>query len=158
MWGTLGRLLWVLFPHQRSTLLRVFGARVGVRCSFARDVDIIIPWNILIGDRVCVGNHVILYSLGKITIGNDCVFDTKAHICAGTHDMTDPLFPLIRPPVHIGAQCFVGFDAYIGPDVVLGENTRVYPRTSVYRSTVPNSVWKGNPAQQVDIIEKDETP
>lgn len=150
VWGTLGRLLWITLPGARSSILRLFGARIGKDCSLARDVDIVVPWNICLGDRVSVGNHTILYSLGMITIGNGCVLDTKAHLCAGTHDMTDPLFPLVRPPITLGDGCFVGFDAYVGPDVTLGSGTKVHPRTSIYRSTEPNTVWRGNPAKLVE--------
>ncbi len=150
IWGTLGRVLWVLFPFARVSILRAFGGSVGSNVEFARDVDIVVPWNIKIGNNVVIGNHTILYSLGVITIGDGCVLDTKAHLCAGTHDMTDPLFPLVRPPITLEPGCFVGFDAYIGPDVTLAKGTRVYPRTSVYRSTQPGTVWKGNPGKLVE--------
>lgn len=150
VWGTLGRLLWIAVPGARSSILRLFGAQIGNDCSLARDIDIVVPWNICLGDGVIVENHAILYSLGMITIGNRCVLDSKAHLCAGTHDMTDPLFPLIRPPITLGEGCFVGFDAYIGPDVTLGDGTIVHPRTSVYRNTKPGTIWRGNPAKLVE--------
>ena len=150
LWGTLGRALWITIPPARSSILRLFGGTVGKRCALARDIDIVVPWNIHLGNDVSVANHAILYSLGTITIGDHCVIDSKAHLCAGTHDMTDPLFPLLRPPITLGNNCFVGFDAYIGPDTTLAPNTIVHPRSSVYRSTQPTTAWKGNPAKQVD--------
>lgn len=150
IWSTIGRAIWVLIPSMRSSVLRLFGARVGSGCSFARDIDIVVPWNIRIGDRVSIADRSILYSLGVIDIGNDCVIDRKAHLCAGTHDMTDPMFPLLRPPITIGNGCFIGFDAYIGPEVVLGDRTCVYPRTSLYRSTEPGTTYRGNPAKLVE--------
>lgn len=150
LWGTVGRSLWVLFPNMRSSLLRAFGAKIGRECVLGRDVDIVIPWNIRLGNRVQVGERVILYSLGPITVGDDCVIDTKAHICAGSHDMTDPLFPLTKPPVTIEKNCFVGFDAYIGPDVTLQQGTKIYPRTSIYKSTPINSIWRGSPGVQLE--------
>lgn len=150
LWGTLGRMLWIACPSARSSTLRFFGGKVGKHCVFARNVDIAIPWNITMGDDVFVGDDSILYSLGMITIGDGCVLDTKAHLCAGTHDMSDPLFPLTRPPITLGTGCFVGFDAYIGPEVILGDRTKVHPRSSVYRSTDADTVWRGNPAKLVE--------
>lgn len=150
LWGTIGKALWILLPPFRATTLRLFGATVGNRCSLPRYLDIAIPWNIHLGDGVSVADHAILYSLGPIIIGNNTVIDSKAHLCAGTHDMTDPLFPLLRPPITVGDHCFIGFDAYIGPDTTLGDHTIVHPRSSVYRSTEPSTTWKGNPAKQVD--------
>ena len=151
LWGTLGKALWILFPPLRSTILRLFGATIGKRCCLPRYLDIAIPWNIYLGDDVSVADHAILYSLGPIVIGNNTVIDSKAHLCAGTHDMTDPLFPLLRPPITVGSNCFIGFDAYIGPDTTLADRTIVHPRSSIYRSTESNTVWKGNPAKLVDF-------
>lgn len=155
LWGTLGRLVWVTLPSSRSAVLRLFGGRVGRNCSLARHIDIVVPWNITLGDGVVVEDHAILYSLGPIVVGDGCVIDSRAHLCAGTHDMTDPLFPLIKPPITLGKGCFVGFDAYIGPDIVLGDRTIVHPRTSVYRSTEPGTEWRGNPAKRVEYAEDD---
>ncbi len=147
LWGTIGRLCWAIAPGARPALLRLFGGRVGANCRLARSVQIAIPWNVRLGSGVRVGERVILYGLGPITIGDGSVLDYRAHICAGTHDMTDSRFPLIKPPITIGARCFIGIDAYIGPDVVLGDDSRVWPRASVYRSFPAGSSLRGNPAK-----------
>ena len=101
------------------------------------------------GDYCHVGNNVILYSLGEITLGNNVKIDTRAHLCAGSHDMRDTTFPLIRPPITIGNNSFIGVDAYIGPNVCLGENISVHPRASVYKSFDSNIELLGNPARPV---------
>jgi putative colanic acid biosynthesis acetyltransferase WcaF len=150
LWGTLGRAIWITCPGARASTLRLFGGRVGRGVQLAKNVDIVVPWNISLGDGVVVENDAVLYSLGEIKVGDRCVIDSKAHLCAGTHDMTDPLFPLIKPPITLEPDCYVGFDAYIGPDVVLGEGTVVHARASVYRSTDPGTEWRGNPAKPVE--------
>lgn len=148
-WDSLGRVVWVLVPAARPGLIRLFGGRCGAGCSFARRVPILIPWNIRCGDRVRVGDRVILYGLGPITIGDDTFIDRDAHLCAGTHDMTDSRFPLVKPPITVGARCLIGADAYLGPEVVLGDDCRVWPRASVYRSFPDGSRLRGNPAKPV---------
>ena len=150
VWGTLGRLIWELLPPARSSLIRLFGGRVGRCCSFGSGVDIAIPWNIRCGDRVQVGDRVILYGLGPITIGDGTVIDYRAHLCAGTHDMTDSRFPLLKPPITVGHGCYIGLDAYIGPGVELGDGCRVLPRASVYKSVPPGTWLRGNPARPFD--------
>lgn len=147
LWGTLGRVCWVAAPGARSALLRLFGATVGANCRLPRSVQIMIPWNIHLGSGVCVGERTILYGLGPIRIGDGTVIDYRAHLCAGTHDMTDSRFPLIKPPITIGARCFIGIDAYIGPDVTLGDGCRVWARASVYRSFPAGTELIGNPAK-----------
>jgi len=157
LWSTLGRFAWVLLPPLRSELIRLFGGTVGRNCAFARSVDIIIPWNLHVGDNVQVGEKVILYALGIIKMGNNVVIDYKAHLCAGTHDMNDPRFALLTPPITIGAGCFIGIDAYIGPGVTLGDNCRVWPRASVYKSQAQGVILRGNPARPVtDLASSDE--
>lgn len=153
-WGSIGRLVWILAPSARPGLIRLFGGKVGPGCVFARDVDIIIPWNLDIGAEVQVGSRVILYSLGPISLGENVVLDYKAHLCAGTHDFTDPAFPLVAPPVRIGSGCFVGMDAYIGPGVVLGPGCRVWPRASVYRNWPAGTQLRGNPARAVTAADE----
>ena len=134
-------------PRLRASLLRLFGGSVGSGCRLSRTVDIIIPWNIHLGNDVQVADRVILYGLGPITIGNGTVIDVRAHLCAGSHDMRDTRFPLTRPPISIGAGCFIGVDAYIAPDVTLGDGCRVLHRASVYKSFPEGTELVGNPAR-----------
>lgn len=145
-WGTLGRLCWQV-PMFRAPVLRLFGGTVGRNCRLARTIQVTIPWNVSLGDGVQVGERVILYCLGSITIGSGTVIDVRAHLCAGSHDMRDTRFPLTRPPITIGAGCFIGVDAYIAPDVELGDRCRVLHRASVYKSFPPGTMLEGNPAR-----------
>lgn len=146
-WVTIGRLIWVLCPCARSSLLRVFGAKIGRGCTFARQVEIIIPWNLVVGDDCHIAEHVILYTLGTITLGSRVRVDTRAHLCAGTHDMRDTTFPLMRPPISVGDDSFIGVDAYLSPDITLGSHTIVHPRASVYKSFQDGVELQGNPAK-----------
>jgi putative colanic acid biosynthesis acetyltransferase WcaF len=150
-WGTLGRWLWVLVPGARSRVLRAFGAKVGRDCRFHRRVEITIPWHLDLGDGVIVGEGAILYGLGMITIGSNTVLDYGAHLCAGSHDMRDPRFPLTRPPITIGANCTVGIDAYVSPGVTIGDDVVVWARASVYKDVPGGVTVRGNPAQVVDV-------
>ena len=157
VWGTAVHVVWVLVPPLRPSLIRIFGGRVGRGCSFAGSVEICIPWNLNIGDNCEFGDKSILYSLGPITIGNDVVLDFRAHLCAGTHDMSDPSFPLLRPPITIGDGCLIGADAYVGPNVSLGAGCRVWPRASVYKNYPDRTNLQGNPARPFDPASEQET-
>lgn len=150
IWGTLGKLIWTFLPPARSSVLRMFGAKIGRGCTFARTVEIIIPWNLVTGNNCHISERVILYTLGTITLGDNVRVDTKAHLCAGSHDMRDTTFPLTRPPISIGDDSFIGIDAYIAPDVAIGPNTIVHPRASVYRNVDGNCSLQGNPARVVE--------
>ncbi len=146
-WATIARPFWLCFPALRPTLIRAFGGTIGNNCAFASSVEVTIPWHVRCGDGVRVGERVILYGLGPITIGSGTIIDYKAHLCAGTHDMTDSRFPLLKTPITIGERCFIGIDAYIAPEVTLGDRCRVWPRASVYRSFPADTDLQGNPAK-----------
>ena len=150
LWSTAGRVIWTLVPPARASVLRMFGGRVGRGCRFRRRVEILIPWNITIGDGVAVGDRVTLYALGPITIGDRVVLDDRAHLCAGTHDFTHPSFPQTRPPIAIGDDTLIGFDAYIGPGATIGAGCVVDPRASVYRTIEDGARVRGNPAKRVE--------
>jgi putative colanic acid biosynthesis acetyltransferase WcaF len=150
LWGTIGWAIWTFFPFFRSMLLRLFGAKVGKNCTFARTVQITIPWNLVIGDNCHFSDQSILYSLGIITLGDRVRVDTRAHLCAGSHDMKDTTFPLTRPPITIGNDTFIGVDAYIAPTVTLMAHTIVHPRASVYGSYTTAVELIGNPARAIE--------
>jgi len=150
IWMTFGKVAWFLLPRWRPSLIRLFGGDVGKNCIFAGSVEVTIPWNVTIGDNVRVRSDAIIYSLGEITIGDNCVLDARSHLCAGTHDMTDPSFPLIKLPITIGRNCMIGIDSYIAPGVELGDDCRVWPRASVYKSYPSGVSLRGNPARPID--------
>ena len=150
LWGIVAAPIWTILPAARPALIRAFGGRAGPGCRFAKNVRVTIPWNIRCGSRVTVHDGAILYALGPITIGDDTVIDRRVHLCAGTHDMTDSTFPLIKPPITIGARCLLGIDSYVGPDVEMGDDCRTAPRTSVFKSVPDGSRLAGNPGKPIE--------
>lgn len=143
------RPIWKYFASLRVPMLRLFGAKVGRNCRFASTAEVTIPWNLRVGDDCDVGHRVLLYNLGVITLGDGVVIDYHAHLCAGTHDFTDPRFPLLTPPITVGPRTFIGIDTYLAPGVSLGADCRVWPRSSVYKSFPDSTVIQGNPARAV---------
>lgn len=151
IWMLLGRPIFRLSFHNlygfRAALLRLFGAKVGKGTRIRPSVHVEIPWNLDIRDGVTVGDHAILYGLGTITIGERTIVSQYAHLCAGTHDHTDRRFPLIRDPIEIGPDAWIGADAFVGPNVRVGRLSVLGARSSAYKDLEPATVYVGNPAQ-----------
>jgi putative colanic acid biosynthesis acetyltransferase WcaF len=139
------RLLW----GWRNMMLRLFGEKIGAGVRIFPNVQIIIPWNLNIGDHCTVGKGAILYALGEVTIGPRTTVSQGAHVCGGTHDWRDPTMPLIKSPVTIGADVWVAADAFVGPDVVIGEGAILGARAVVTKSVPAGSIMAGNPAKQI---------
>jgi acetyltransferase-like isoleucine patch superfamily enzyme/glycosyltransferase involved in cell wall biosynthesis len=133
----------------RRTLLRMLGAKVGAGVRVRPSAWIEMPWNLDIGDRSIVGDHAILYCLGKVTIGRDVVVSQYAHLCAGTHDYTSRRFPLMRLPITVEDGAWIAADAFVGPNVTVGARAVVGARASAFKDVPPDTVVGGSPAKYI---------
>lgn len=118
-----------------------------ITCS--TDVRITIPWNLAIGDDVGIGDRVILYALGPVSIGANATISQYAHICAGSHEWRDATMPLTKPPIRIGARAWICADAFVGPDVDIGDGAIVGARAVVMKHVGPGEIVAGNPARTI---------
>jgi putative colanic acid biosynthesis acetyltransferase WcaF len=154
------RILWGLaqpfFKHSpriffgwRRFLLRLFGAKIGKNVNIYNSAVIHMPWHLLIGDWSAIGEHACIYNLGKISIGERVTISQRVHLCAGTHDYTDPAMPLLKPSIEIKDQAWVAADAFVGPGISIGEGAVVGARAVVVKDVAPWSVVAGNPAIEV---------
>ena len=154
LWG-IGQWAMVLSPRPmfgfRRLVLRLFGAKVGRHVHVYSSTRIYMPWNVEIGDWASVGEDAFLYSLGKITIGPQVTISYRAHVCAGTHDLRDPALPLLKPPVVIQANTWIGTEAFIGPGVTVGEGAVVGARAVVVKDVPALHIVVGNPAKSVGL-------
>ena len=151
LWMLLGKPLFRMSFHNwygyRRVLLRLFGARIGRNVRVRPTVNIEIPWQLRIDRDAVIGDFAILYSLGRVTIGARTIISQYAHLCAGTHDYRNPSFPLLRPPVTIGDDVWIGADAFVGPGVTVGRLAVLGARSSTYSDIDPGVVAVGNPAR-----------
>jgi putative colanic acid biosynthesis acetyltransferase WcaF len=138
----------------RRGLLRLFGARIGIQAHICPSARITMPWNIEIGPFAALGDHTIIYALGKIVIGSRATISQGAHLCAGTHDIGDPTRPLLTPPITIGTDAWICADAFVGPDVVVGEGAIVGARAVAMKDVPPYAIVVGNPARQIGTTKR----
>ncbi len=150
---SLGRWLMRLSPRPcfgwRRGVLRLFGARVGAHVNVYPTTHIYMPWNVEIGDWSALGEDVLVYSLGKVTIGASVTLSYRAHVCAGSHDLNDPTLPLLKPPVRIENGVWVGTEAFIGPGVTIGSNAVIGARAVVVKDVAPLDIIAGNPGRTI---------
>lgn len=133
--------------------MRAFGAQVGANVCIYPSARITMPWNVTLGDDCAVGDRAILYALGPISIGPRSTISQGAHLCAGSHDITDPARTLIKPPITIQADAWICADAFIGPDVTVGQGAIVGARTVAMKTIEPYSIVAGNPARLIRRVQ-----
>jgi putative colanic acid biosynthesis acetyltransferase WcaF len=148
-----GRWLVHLSPHPcygwRRLVLRLFGAKVGHQARIAASTYIYMPWNFELGEWAAVGPDVFVYSLGKVRIGARATVSYRSHVCAGTHDFTDPTIPLLKPGVTVDDDAWVGTDAFIGPGITVGSGAIVAARAVVVKDVAPMTIVGGHPAHVI---------
>lgn len=140
----------------RRWLLRLFGARVGRDVIIRPTVRTQFPWKVSIGDYAWIGDDVVLYSLGDISIGRHAVVSQKAYLCTGSHDPQRVDFPIFSRPIRIEDECWVATDVYIGPGVTVGRGTIVGARSSVFKDLPAGKVCIGSPARVIRDRKPDE--
>jgi putative colanic acid biosynthesis acetyltransferase WcaF len=147
--ATFWKLAWKRVYFLRPALLRIFGARVSLRCLISGSVQVHFPWLITIGTDVALAEGVAFYNLGGITIGHRVVISQDAYLCGGTHDYTSKAYPLVRKPIVIEDDVWIGAGAFIGPGVRIGCGAVVGARAVVFKDVPPWKVVVGNPARVI---------
>lgn len=138
-----------MFYGWRRSLLRMFGAKIGVGVIIRPSVRITYPWKLSIGDHAWVGDHVELYTLGEIKIGSHAVVSQRSYLCTGSHDYTKNTFDIYAQPIRIGEEAWIATDVFVAPGVEIGTGTVVGARSSVFKSLPDGVVAMGSPARVV---------
>lgn len=133
----------------RNWLLRRFGARVAPSARIRSTVTIEVPWNLSVGPDAIIGDSVILYCLGAVSIGARALISQYCHLCAGTHDHTRPDYPLLRAPIQIGDDVWLAADVFVGPGVTVGIGSVVGARSSVFTDLPAWKICIGSPARPI---------
>lgn len=164
-----GRLLWAMVQatvfrlsfhtwyRWRSFLLRRFGATIHHTCAIRRTVKIECPWNLSMGANSSIGDEAIIYCLGPVTIGDRVTISQYAHVCAGTHDYTQPHLPLIRPPIMIEDDVWVAAEAFVGPNITIGAGAILGARACAFKNLKPWTIYGGNPAMAIKMRPQPQT-
>jgi putative colanic acid biosynthesis acetyltransferase WcaF len=149
VWCTLWQVCWARIPILRTTILRLFGARLAGVILAPASLRIHMPWALSVGRGCALGARTHLYNLGGLSIGDQTVLSQDVYVCGGTHDYTDPTYPLIRKKITIGSYVWIAAGAFIGPGVTIGEGAVVGARAVVTRDVEPWTVVAGNPAKMI---------
>ncbi len=133
----------------RRLVLRAFGATIGKGARVHASVSIWLPANLELGENVLIGPGARLYNQGWISIGARSVVSQRAHLCASTHDISDPNFQLVARPIVLGTQCWVAAEAFVGPGVTMGDRAALGARGALFEDAAVEGVYVGNPAKLI---------
>jgi len=133
----------------RRFLLKLFGAKIGKNVIIRPSATVTYPWKISIGDYSWIGDDVVLYSLGEISIGSNTVVSQKSYLCAASHDYAKVDFPIFGNKIEISDECWLATDVFIAPGVKVGKQCVIGARSNVYKDMPEGWVCYGNPAKPI---------
>jgi len=129
----------------RIGLLRLMGAKIGHTCLIEPRVNILMPWNLVLGNYVVIGRGVEIYNYALVEVSDMTVISQRCYLCTGTHDYTHPYMPLIWKPITIGSECWIAAEAFLAPGVKIGNGVVVGARSVVTKNLPEWMVCAGNP-------------
>ena len=130
----------------RISLLRVFGAKVGIGCRVLPSCRIWAPWHLTMGDYSVLADGVDCYAMDRIVIGNYVTVSQRAFLCTGSHDIKKLALPLVTRPIQIHDHAWICAEAFIGPGVTIGRGSVVAARAVVKKDCGEWLLLEGNPA------------
>ncbi len=133
----------------RVMLLRCFGARVGEGVVVRANVNISFPWRLALGDRVWLGEEVMILSLAPVTIASDVCISQRAFLCTGSHDFRAANFDLITKAITIRERSWIAAQVFVAPGVQIGPDSMVAAGSVVLKDVAPKTIVGGNPASVV---------
>ena len=71
----------MLSARVRSSLLRLFGAKIGVNMYMKPGVRVKFPWYLSVGDHCWIGEDVWIDNLAPVTIGSHVCVSQGAYLC-----------------------------------------------------------------------------
>ena len=128
-------------------MLRCFGAKVGIGCQISNSAFISEPWNLTVGDRVCIGPKTVISNGDKLTVGDKVTISQYSYICCESHEIDTLNKPYFTKPIIIDSFAWICADSFVGLGVTIGEGAVVGARSSVFKDVEPWTVVGGNPAK-----------
>ena len=109
---------------------------------------------ITIGDRTGISARAYFAGQGGITIGNDVIMGPNVQVFSENHAFADPTLTIkeqgvIKDPVVIGNNCWIGGGATILAGVHIGDGCVIAAGSVVTKSVAANSIVAGVPAKVI---------
>ena len=132
-------------------LLRAFGAKIDATAVVYSSAKVFYPANLVMERYACLASDVDCYNVALVRIGANATVSQGAYLCTASHDITNPLNPLITAPIVIEDQAWVAAGAFVGMGVTVGQGAVVGARAAVFKNVEPWTVVGGNPAKFIKM-------
>lgn len=140
---------WLPKPFYRwhVLLLKVFGCKIHGHVFVAPTARVYAPWLLEMGRNSCLATRSEVYNLGPVKIGERVTIAQYVYVCNGTHDLSDPILPLLVGDISIEDDVFIGAKAIILPGLKVDTGTVIGAGSVLTKDTEPYEIYAGNPAK-----------
>jgi acetyltransferase-like isoleucine patch superfamily enzyme len=125
------------------------GMKIGADTAIFRDVEVLHPWRISIGQHCVVGWWCFLDGRGGLTVGDNVVISNCTIIHTATHDIQSRDFEVQRAPVVIEDRVWLSTRSLVLPGVRIGEGAVVAAGAVVTKDVPPFTIVGGVPAVEL---------
>lgn len=133
----------------KRSLLRLFGANVGVGFIIRPRVNIHFPWKLSVGKYCWIGDGCEILNLENVTLEDHVALAHQVYIAAGSHNVKSYTMAYDNKPVRIKCSTWVASRAFIAAGVTVGSNCVVAACSVVVRDVPDNRIVAGNPAKEI---------
>ena len=159
--GWLKRILWYftnqlvfnhgLFPVSsvKISLLRLFGAKVGIGVHIKPSVNIKYPWLLKIGNNTWIGEHVWLDNLTAVEIGNNVCLSQGAMLLTGNHNYKQSTFDLMVGEIVLEDGVWIGAKSVVCPGITCFSHSILSVNSVATKNLDSYGIYQGNPAVKI---------
>jgi len=130
----------------KRTILRIFGAEIGIGVVIKPSIRIKYPWMLSVGNHSWIGEGVWIDSLGKVDIGPNCCISQGAMLLCGNHDFSVSSFDLIVGDITLEDGVWLGAKSIVTSGVICHTHSVLSVGSVASKDLEAYSIYRGNPA------------
>jgi len=137
------------FPFMgfKRTILRLFGAKIGVGVVLKPGINIKYPWFLKIGNHSWIGEDVWIDNLGRVEIGKHVCISQGALLLCGNHNYKKTTFDLIVEDIILENGVWIGAKSMVTGNVTCASHSILTAGSVATKNLEAYGIYKGNPCQ-----------
>lgn len=130
----------------KTSLLRLFGAKIGQGVIIKPGVNIKYPWHLTVGNHVWIGEKVWIDNLTSVRLEDHVCLSQGAMLLTGNHNYKRPGFDLMIDEIHLARGTWIGAQAMVCPGVRTGEQAILTVCSVATSDLSAHTIYQGHPA------------
>ena len=133
----------------KTSLLKLFGAKIGEKVTIKPCVNIKYPWHLTIGNNTWVGEDVWIDCLLPVAIGANVCLSQGAVLLTGSHNYKKRTFDLLVGSIILQDGVWIGAKAVINQGITAHSHAVLTTGSIATKDLEAYSIYQGNPAVKI---------